>query len=64
MKDPINDTHHKYPRTLQEAFGPYTDNRLDTHGPPKRIEPFIREVQDWALIVCAGLVIFVLIATT
>ena len=64
MKDPINDTSRQYPRTMQEAFGPYTDNQLDTHVPPKRVEPFIREVQDWALVICAGLVIFVLIVTT
>ena len=55
-----NDTHRKHPHTMQEAFGPYTDNQLNPPARPCRYEPFARQVQDWALIVCLLLVIFTL----
>lgn len=38
----------RYPRTLQEAFGPYTDHNIQ----PMR-EPRGRHRQDWALYVVA-----------
>ena len=38
----------RYPRTLQQAFGPYTDSTLH----PMR-EPRNRRRQDWALYVVA-----------
>lgn len=38
----------RYPRTLQEAFGPYTSNDLQ----PMR-EPRGRHMQDWLLYIVA-----------
>lgn len=38
----------RYPRTLQEAFGPYTDSRLE----PLR-EPRSYKWADWALYIIA-----------
>lgn len=38
----------RYPRTLQQAFGPYTDNTL--HPMP---EPRARRRQDWVLYLVA-----------
>lgn len=48
----------RYPRTLQQAFGPYTDNTLH----PMR-EPRTRHAQDWllyavAVVAVAAILIF------
>ena len=43
----------RYPRTLQEAFGPYTSNHIE--------EPAERHWQDWAVYaVCLFAVLLVL----
>ena len=30
----LNDTHNRYPRTMQEAFGPYTNQQLTPMATP------------------------------
>ena len=47
----------RYPRTLQQAFGPYTDNTLH----PMR-EPANRRWQDWAIYLIAVITLAVLAA--
>lgn len=47
----------RYPRTLQEAFGPYTTNDLQ----PMR-EPRVRRA-DWALYLVACIALAVIVAT-
>jgi hypothetical protein len=46
----------KYPRTMQAAFGPYTDNRLHPMPEPRR-----RFHQDWTMYVVALLAVMVVI---
>lgn len=47
----------RYPRTMTEAFGPYTSNEL--HPMP---EPRARRAQDLALYICSALALAVLAA--
>lgn len=44
----------RYPRTLQQAFGPYTDSKLH----PMR-EPRTRHAQDWLLYAVAVVAVVV-----
>lgn len=48
----------RYPRTLVEAFGPYTDNVV--HPMP---EPRGRYAQDWAIYIVACIALAVIVAT-
>ena len=47
----------KYPRTMQQAFGPYTDDRLHPMPDPKRTH----EAADIALYIVAVLAILAVI---
>lgn len=52
----MNTTSRRYPRTLEEAFGP---NRLPISGPYRRQSPAASSVLDGlALIIMAGLAVF------
>lgn len=57
-----NDTHRQYPRSLQEAFGPYTDSNLEPmpDRPSSVPEPLSRKLQDYAVFLCLLLTIFTL----
>lgn len=55
----INDTHRRYPRTLQEAFGPYAHNHIsEKDGPLDKEEVLI--IIGCGLILAAMAVILVL----
>lgn len=47
----------RYPRTMQQAFGPYTDNRLHPMPEPKRSH----EAADIALYIVALIALLVVI---
>lgn len=47
----------KYPRTMQQAFGPYTDDRLHPMPDPKRTH----EAADIALYIVALIAVLVVI---
>lgn len=60
----INDTSNRYPRTLQEAFGPYTSSQLHSI-PDNPKESLSRALQDLAICIIgvAAIIIIVLVAT-